>query len=121
MRTPEWVKPGVWGVGIGAVAAMVIGFSVGGWVTGGTAETMADARAQTAIVKAFTPICVANAQKEPEKLTELKASSSWQRDTFVEKAGWADGAGADYRDGVADACAIKAVEALEASLTKKPS
>ena len=120
MTTPEWLKPGVWGAVIGGAAVAVIGFSAGGWVTGGTAEEMAAARAETAVVQAFTPICVANAQREPEKLAQLKAESSWQRDTFVEKAGWADGAGTEYRDDVADACAPKAVEALEASAVKKP-
>ena len=121
MQIPGWVKPGVWGVVIGGAVATVVGFSVGGWVTGGTAEEMANTRAETAVVAAFTPICVANAQREPEKLAQLKAESSWQRDTFVEKAGWADGAGTAYRDEVAEACAPKALEALEASATKKPS
>ena len=102
---------------IGAVLTAGIGFSVGGWVTGGTAQELAAARAEGAVVRAFTPVCVANAQREPEKLAQLKAESSWQRDTFVEKAGWADGAGPEYRDEVADACAPKA---LEASAAKKP-
>jgi hypothetical protein len=121
MNTPEWIKPGLWGAVGGAVVAIAIGFSVGGWVTEGTAEEMAAARAESAVVKAFTPICVANAQREPEKLAALKAESSWQRDAFVEKAGWADGAGTEYRDNVADMCAEKAVEALEASVPKTPT
>ena len=118
MRTPEWVKPGAWGVAGGAVAAMVIGFSVGGWVTGGTAEEMAEARAETAVVQAFVPICVAQAKQQPEQLALLKAESSWQRDTFVEKAGWANAAGDEYRSEVADKCAVKALEVVEAAGTK---
>ena len=46
------------GIAIGAVASMVIGFSWGGWVTGGTANKLAVERADTAVVAALTPICV---------------------------------------------------------------
>lgn len=120
-QLPTGSKYGAYGLVVGAVLAMVVGFGWGGWVTGGTADKMAGARAQAAVVQAFTPICVANAQLEPEKLALLKAESSWSRDRFVEKAGWADGAGTQYRDGVAGACAKKAVEAVEASSVKKPS
>lgn len=120
MKTPTWIKPAAWGAVGGAVAAMVIGFSWGGWVTGGTAEEMAATRAETAIVQAFTPICVLNAQNQPEQLALLKAESSWSRDRFIVKAGWANGAGEEYRDEVAEACAKKAVEAMETT-AKKPS
>ena len=41
MQTPEWLKPGLYGAACGAAALAVIGFSWGGWVTGGTARTMA--------------------------------------------------------------------------------
>src|SRR5881227_3655757 len=43
------------GIAIGAVASMVIGFSWGGWVTGGTANKLAAERADTAVVAALTP------------------------------------------------------------------
>ena len=46
------------GIAIGAVASMVIGFSWGGWMTGGTANRFAAERADTAVVAALTPICV---------------------------------------------------------------
>jgi hypothetical protein len=35
MNVPEWIKPAIWGGVGGAIAAIVIGFSWGGWVTGG--------------------------------------------------------------------------------------
>ena len=41
MKTPEWLKPGLYGAACGAAALAGIGFSWGGWVTGGTARTMA--------------------------------------------------------------------------------
>jgi hypothetical protein len=37
MNVPASVKPAVWGAIGGAIAAIVIGFAWGGWVTGGTA------------------------------------------------------------------------------------
>jgi alpha/beta superfamily hydrolase len=46
------------GIAIGAVASMVIGFSWGGWMTGGAANKIAAERADTAVVAALTLICV---------------------------------------------------------------
>ncbi len=88
MSAPDWVKPAVWGVIGGAIAAIIVGFYWGGWVTGGTATKMEAASAETAIVQAFTPLCVAKAEQQPEKLVLLKAESSWKQDDFVVEAGW---------------------------------
>lgn len=114
MTTPEWVKPGVWGAIGGAIAAMVIGFAWGGWVTGGTAGEMETASAETAIVQAFTPLCVARAELQPEMLPALKKESSYKRDDFVIEAGWVDNVSEKYRDEVADACASIVVEGMKA-------
>jgi hypothetical protein len=62
MNGQAWIKPGVWGVVVGAVGAMIVGFSWGGWVTGGTANKLASDRAEMAVVAAYTPVCVANAK-----------------------------------------------------------
>ena len=115
MRVPEYVKPAVWGAIGGAIAAMVIGFVWGGWVTGGTAGTMVEESAEAAIVRAFTPLCVAKAEQEPEQLTLLKEESRWQRDDFVVEAGWVDNVSETYRSEVAEACATTVVEGMEAS------
>jgi len=48
----------VWGVVIGAVAMMIIGFSWWGWVLGSTAESMARESANAALVTAFAPIAL---------------------------------------------------------------
>jgi hypothetical protein len=56
MKIPAQVKPAIWGAIAGAVAAMIIGFVWGGWVTGGTSEKNAGAAAQTAVVQAFVPL-----------------------------------------------------------------
>jgi hypothetical protein len=114
MNVPDWIKPAVWGVIGGAIAAIVIGFAWGGWVTGGTAGKMTEAGAEAAIVQAFTPLCVAKAEQQPEQLGPLKEESSWTRDDFVIKAGWVDNVSEKYRSAVAEACALTVVEGMKA-------
>ena len=117
MNVAEWGKPVAWGVVGGAVAAMVIGFSWGGWVTGGPAVQMGAASAEAAIVQAFTPLCVAKAEREPEQLTRLQEESTWKHDDFVVEAGWVNNVKEKYRAEVARACAVAVLEAMEAEST----
>jgi hypothetical protein len=105
-----WLKPGLLGAFIGAIALAVVGFTQLGWVSANTAESMAIKRADAAVVKALVPICVARAQMDPEtgpKLQELGAvTSKWDRRSFVEKAGWAMMPGEEVSNkGLAEACA----------------
>ena len=117
-----WMKPAIWGAIGGAIAAMLIGFIWGGWVTGGTAGQMAATSAESAIVQAFTPLCVARAeQAQPDQLALLKETRSYQRDDFVVKAGWVDSVNEKYRSAVAEACASTVVEAMEAKPTAAPA
>jgi hypothetical protein len=97
------------GVALGAVATMLIGFTWGGWVSGGTAQKMADKGANEAVVAALAPICVEKFQGATEAqatLAKLKATDSWQRDTFIVKGGWATFPGeSEPNRNVAEACA----------------
>ena len=111
MQVPASVKPAIWGAIGGAVAAMIIGFTWGGWVTGGTAGKMVTAGAQDATVLALTPVCVAKAEQQPEQLALLKKESSWSRVNFVTKAGWVANVNEKYQSAVASACASALVEA----------
>jgi hypothetical protein len=120
MNVPASVKPAVWGAIGGAIAAIVVGFAWGGWVTGGTAAKMGTASAEAAVIQAFTPLCVAKAEQQPEKLAPLKEESSYQRDDFVIEAGWVDNVSEEYRTEVATACAETLVEGMEAEPTAKP-
>ena len=115
MKVPASVKPAIWGAIGGAIAAMIVGFVWGGWVTGGTAGQMASAGAESAIVLAFAPLCVAKAELQPEQIARLKEASSWARDKFVVEAGWVANVSERYRSAVAEACALTVVEALEAA------
>ena len=114
MQVPASVKPAIWGAVGGAVAAMIIGFSWGGWVTGGTAGKMVTAGAQDATVLALTPLCVVKAEQQPDQLVLLKKESTWSRDSFVIKAGWVANVNEKYRSAVARACASAVVEAMDA-------
>ena len=121
MNVPEWVKPAAWGVVGGAIAAIVVGFVWGGWVTGGTAGQMAATSAETAVVQAFTPVCVVKAEQQPEKLALLKEERSWKHADFVVEAGWVANVNEKYRVGVAKACASAVLEAMEAMPTASPA
>ena len=115
MQVPASVKPAIWGAIGGAIAAMIIGFVWGGWVTGGTAEEMAVASGEDATVLALTPLCVAKAEQQPEQVVLLKKEgSAYGRGMFVTKAGWVASVNEKYRSDVASACASTLVEALDA-------
>ena len=98
-----------WSCMASIVLTMIVGFAWGGWVTGGTAQKMAETLADDAVVKRLAPICVVQFNQDPgkaQKLTELKGTDSWQRDGYVEKQGWATMPGEAKADrNVAEACA----------------
>jgi hypothetical protein len=118
MAIPAQVKPAVWGAIAGAIAAIIIGFVWGGWVTGGTSATNAEAAAQTAVVQAFVPLCVAKAEQEPDQLPLLKKESAYSRYDIVVKAGWVSNVAEKYRRDVAAKCAAALVEAKDPASAK---
>jgi hypothetical protein len=86
-ETSALLKHGGWGIAIGAVIAMVIGFTWGGWVTGSTSKE----RSAEAVLASRAAICVAQFMKAPNHEAQLKAfkeTDSWKRGEFVEKGGW---------------------------------
>ena len=54
-----------WGAVGGAIALAIVGFSYGGWVTGGTAQQMAQQRSDAAVVAALAPICAIDSASTP--------------------------------------------------------
>jgi len=110
-ETSGKIKFGVWGLIIGAVIVMIIGFAWGGWLTQSTAEKMAG----EAVWASQTVICVAQFVKQPnyeEKLKELQKLDSWKRSEFIEKGGWHKMPGQEKAGPyVAQACA-KGLEVL---------
>jgi alpha/beta superfamily hydrolase len=97
-----------WACVASVVATMIVGFSWGGWVTGGTAQSRAEAAARDAVAARLAPICVLQFKADPakdQKLAELKGESTWQRGEFVRKQGWATMPGEKEPDTrIADKC-----------------
>lgn len=118
MFKSENIKPVLLGAVGGAVALAIVGFGWGGWVTGGTAETMAKKEAKSATVAALAPICASKFQADTgfeTKLGELNDTRAYQRSAFIEKGGWATMPGMEKGDrDVAKACAEMIIEMAEA-------
>ena len=89
---PLWFKPAAWGVIVGAIGTMVIGFMWLGWTLGSTAERLAVERSNAAVVVALTPTCVDSFLRQPGaagKLTEFRNTDSWKQRQALEEGGWA--------------------------------
>ena len=90
------------GAVVGAVATMIVGFNWGGWTLGTTVDKIAKDRADTAVVAALAPICVdqfRQAVNASANLSELnKFSYAWDRNSFIEKGGWAIMPGGEKAD-----------------------
>jgi hypothetical protein len=104
-ETEGKIKYGVWGLVVGAVITMIIGFAVGGWTTSSTTKTMTE----EAVLASQAAICVAQFMKEAnheEKLKEFEKVNRWKRDEFIEKGGWDKMPGQEKSDyAVSRACA----------------
>ena len=113
----EKIKPTLWGAVGGAIALSIIGFAWGGWVTGGTAQKMAEDMAEDAVVGRLAPICVEQynqISEKDQKLQKLKDTDSWRRSDYVEKQGWATMPGEKDPDSkVAKKCADMLMELVQ--------
>jgi hypothetical protein len=114
-------KPLLLGAAGGAILLAIVGFTWGGWVTGGTAEKNAAQRADTAVVQALAPICVQNFRGQIDaatQLSSLKKLSTYKQRGFVEEGGWANIPGmTNVNPAVARACADALAKLPDASPT----
>jgi hypothetical protein len=82
-----------WACAGSVILATAIGFSWGGWVTGGTAREMAEQSAAQARQELAAVVCVDRFMAAPDmaaQLTALKGMDrSYQQGKFVEEGGWA--------------------------------
>ena len=82
-----------WACAGSVVAATIVGFSWGGWVTGGSAREMADTSAAQARQEMAAVVCVDRFMAAPDvgvQLTALKEiTSSYAQGKFVQEGGWA--------------------------------
>jgi hypothetical protein len=93
----------------GVVATLLIGFGWSGWTLGSAAKENAVKSSAAAVIAVLAPICAdkfQHAADAPANMAELKKTSSWQQDTYIEKGGWATFPGMSTPDrSVAQACA----------------
>ena len=98
-----------WFVVAAVILTIIVGFTWGGWVTGGTAKKMAEVAATKAVVERLALICVDQFRQDPDKeqkLIEFIDTKAYQRDDYVTDQGWATMFGDEKPDkNVADACA----------------
>ena len=96
-RRWEAYRPGksllFWSCAASVAATIVVGFTWGGWTTGGTATAMARDAATGARQELAASVCVERFQGAPDAGVQLAAlqgmRNAWDRGTFVEKGGWA--------------------------------
>jgi hypothetical protein len=97
------------GAAVGAVATMIIGFNWGGWVLGKTAENNATMLVNTALVKAYGPVCIERFKQQPNveaKWVELTKVDTWRRESYIKESGFATPPGSTSPNAaIADACA----------------
>jgi hypothetical protein len=104
-----WIKPGAWGFVIGSIITMIVGFSWGGWSTGGTADRVAMERSSAAVTAALVPVCIEKSKADPARTKKLGAlkelTSSYEQRDAVLKGGWASVGETEGNREVAEACA----------------
>ncbi len=119
MEVPSFLSPFVegdtpkrlfQGLAVGVIGTLIIGFGWGGWNLGGTVDQKVETASRTSIVTALAPICADKferaAKADNDLVVKLNAVSSWQRDDYLMKTGWATfPGGAEPDRGVASACA----------------
>lgn len=106
------------------VLTMILGFTMGGWVTGGTAAEMAENARENGRAQLAADVCVARFKSSDgfaASLAKLKEESSWSRDDFVTEGGWVTLSGVeDPVDGAAELCAAALAE-MDAPAADKAS
>ena len=82
-----------WACAGSVVVATIAGFSWGGWVTGGSAQEMAEDSAAQARQELAAVVCVDRFMAAPDAGVQLTAlqeiESSYAQNKFVEEGGWA--------------------------------
>jgi hypothetical protein len=82
-----------WACAGSVVVATIVGFSWGGWVTGGSAREMAEESAAQARQELAAVVCVDRFMAAPDVGVQLAAlkgmERSYQQSKFVEDGGWA--------------------------------
>ena len=106
------------------IATMVVGFTWGGWVTGGSAQERADEAAEQAVAELAADICFKRYLASPDvrvNLAALNEESSYRRSGVLEDGGWVTLADReDPIDGAAGLCAKRLAEVDLSTLPATP-
>lgn len=109
----EKIKTLVLGAIGGAILTAIVGFSVLDWHSASAANELAAERSEAAVTEALTPVCVSQAQNDPEfaaTFAAINEESSYRQRTALADTGWATVPGMESSDrDLAEAC----LEALQ--------
>ena len=102
-------------IAIGSViAVLVIGFGLGGWVTGGTARKVADEAAAAAHNQLAAAVCAEHFMRASDaraRLAKLEQLPFWERDDYVSAGGWGTMPGEkEASSAVTEMCAARLAE-----------
>jgi hypothetical protein len=71
------------GIAIGAIAATFVGFSWGGWVTGGADKSRVAAAETNGQMSVLVPLCVAQFMATDGAVAKIKLAPSYSHDDIV--------------------------------------
>ena len=113
-----------WSTSAAIVLTVIVGFTWGGWVTGGSAQERADEAAEQAVAELAADICFKRYLASPDvrvNLTALNEESSYRRSGVIEDGGWVTLADReDPIDGAAGLCAKRLAEVDISTLPATP-
>lgn len=100
-----------WACALTAVLTMIVGFTWGGWVTGGSSQAAAAAAGNVARGQLASDICVERFRAEPDvvaRQAQFNAlTDKYKKRQFVEAGGWATMPGQEAPDRLgAEGCAV---------------
>jgi alpha/beta superfamily hydrolase len=104
------------GIVLGAAATLVVGFSWGGWVTGGTARSMAATAETNGQMSVLVPLCVTQFLATDGAVAKLKLTQYGHDDVVREFVKRVVDTDMDY--GFARACASGVDDALAKTAAK---
>jgi len=109
MNTKSSLKPVLAGAMGGALLTMILGFTLGGWVTGSKSESTARNQSSLAVIDALAPICLNNFKVSADAQGQralLEKTEDWKHAEFVNSAGWTKIPGVkEASSGLARGCA----------------
>jgi hypothetical protein len=114
----------LWLCAASVVATLILGFGPGGWVSGASAQKMADEAATASRQQLAAAVCAEDflgAANARERLAKLRDTHWWHRGEVVAAGGWATMPGdSEASSTVAALCATRLAEQAEASARGTP-